>query len=182
MSMFGKMSVGIERMLYTPRIKMSSANTTNVYGRRSARRTIHIKLLPPPGRFCPSGSHLCDCAARQRSHFRNLKPTAAERSCLSCSGSLEAAGYKTIASLHELPEPDFDGCRPLASAQAGQLRWNERTLCAVRDQPWISLYMLVDEASICWAHPQTTQATLRQWRDMPFRPSVQSGFHSVIWS
>jgi hypothetical protein len=30
-------------MLYTPRIRIKSAKTTNVYGRRSASRTIHIR-------------------------------------------------------------------------------------------------------------------------------------------
>src|SRR5665213_772458 len=47
-SMFGKISVGIERMLKTPRIRIKSAKTTKVYGRRSASRTIHIGLLPAP--------------------------------------------------------------------------------------------------------------------------------------
>src|SRR4051812_16911478 len=43
MSMFGKMSVGIEKkMTYTPKMATSIAATTNVYGRRRARRTIHM--------------------------------------------------------------------------------------------------------------------------------------------
>ena len=40
--MFGKMSVGIDTMLYAPKIRIKSAKTAKVYGRRSASRTIHI--------------------------------------------------------------------------------------------------------------------------------------------
>ena len=40
--MLGKMSVGIDSMLNTPRIKISSAKTTKMYGRLRASRTIHI--------------------------------------------------------------------------------------------------------------------------------------------
>src|SRR4051812_36283640 len=42
MSMSGKMSVGIRRIVATPRMTMSIDITTKVYGRRSARRTIHM--------------------------------------------------------------------------------------------------------------------------------------------
>ena len=42
MLMFGKMSVGVRAIASGPTIRMSSASTTNVYGRRSAIRTIHI--------------------------------------------------------------------------------------------------------------------------------------------
>ena len=53
--MFGKMSVGIDTMLYAPRIKIKSAKTANVYGRRSASRTIHIiGLVLAPEAICPS--------------------------------------------------------------------------------------------------------------------------------
>jgi hypothetical protein len=55
MSMFGKISVGIDTMLYAPRIKIKSAKTANVYGRRSASRTIHIiGLVLAPEAVCPS--------------------------------------------------------------------------------------------------------------------------------
>jgi hypothetical protein len=40
--MSGKISVGIDRMLYAPRIKIKRAKTAKVYGRRNASRTIHI--------------------------------------------------------------------------------------------------------------------------------------------
>src|SRR5271163_5228967 len=40
--MLGKMSVGVERIESGPRINSNIANTTKVYGRRRARRTIHI--------------------------------------------------------------------------------------------------------------------------------------------
>src|SRR5438093_9834534 len=42
MSMAGKMSTGMVTIETTPRTATSSASTTNVYGRRKARRTIHI--------------------------------------------------------------------------------------------------------------------------------------------
>jgi hypothetical protein len=53
MSMSGKMSVGIDRMLKTPRRRIKKPKTAKVYGRRSASRTIHIiglVLAPEPGR------------------------------------------------------------------------------------------------------------------------------------
>src|SRR6266436_2357601 len=43
MSISGKISVGVFLIDATPRSKMSSAITTNVYGRRSANLTIHIR-------------------------------------------------------------------------------------------------------------------------------------------
>src|SRR5262249_40570361 len=42
MSISGKISVGMRRIVLAPRITIKSAITTNVYGRLSARRTIHI--------------------------------------------------------------------------------------------------------------------------------------------
>jgi len=42
MSTLGKMSVGVRRIVTTPMIITSMAATTNVYGRRRARRTIHM--------------------------------------------------------------------------------------------------------------------------------------------
>src|SRR3954462_1179703 len=47
MSMLGKMSVGVRRMLATPSITMSSAMTMNVLGRRRASRTIHMLIYLP---------------------------------------------------------------------------------------------------------------------------------------
>src|SRR5882724_6756376 len=52
MLMLGKMSTGVRAIAKGPTIKMSRASTTNVYGRRSAIRTIHIDstiLTPGPG-------------------------------------------------------------------------------------------------------------------------------------
>ena len=40
--MLGKMSVGVRTIASGPRIRISSASTTNVYGRFSATRTIHM--------------------------------------------------------------------------------------------------------------------------------------------
>src|SRR6202521_583836 len=42
MLMFGKMSVGVRRADAVPKIRISTAMTTNVYGRRKASRTIPI--------------------------------------------------------------------------------------------------------------------------------------------
>ena len=39
----GKMSMGMEVIDTTPRTAINSASTTKVYGRRRARRTIHIR-------------------------------------------------------------------------------------------------------------------------------------------
>ncbi len=41
-SIFGKMSVGIDVMLKAPSSRIRNAKTAKVYGRRSASRTIHI--------------------------------------------------------------------------------------------------------------------------------------------
>src|SRR6266851_1478695 len=40
----GKMSTGMRAIVTTPSTRMSNATTTNVYGRRSASRTIHMRL------------------------------------------------------------------------------------------------------------------------------------------
>src|ERR1700730_17177139 len=45
MLMLGKMSVGVRAIVSGPTMRMSRARTTNVYGRRSAIRTIHIGQL-----------------------------------------------------------------------------------------------------------------------------------------
>ena len=46
MSMYGKMSTGMVAIDRPPRMAISRAMTTNVYGRRSASRTIHIGFTP----------------------------------------------------------------------------------------------------------------------------------------
>src|ERR1700691_6472925 len=43
---FGKMSVGVRKIITALRIRMSKARTMNVYGRSSAIRTIHISATP----------------------------------------------------------------------------------------------------------------------------------------
>ena len=50
--MFGKMSVGVRRIATGPKMRSNIAATTNVYGRRSASRTIHIDYT------CPSEVYL----------------------------------------------------------------------------------------------------------------------------
>ena len=47
--MYGKMSTGMVTMAAPPRMAMSIATTTKVYGRRSANRTIHIGVYTLPG-------------------------------------------------------------------------------------------------------------------------------------
>src|SRR5262245_62625315 len=42
MLMLGKMSVGVRAIVSAPRMPIRSASTVKVYGRRSARRTIHM--------------------------------------------------------------------------------------------------------------------------------------------
>jgi hypothetical protein len=42
MLMFGKMSVGVRKAEAVPKIRISTAMTMNVYGRRKASRTIPI--------------------------------------------------------------------------------------------------------------------------------------------
>src|SRR5262245_59340926 len=50
MSISGKMSVGIRRMVTPPRMMTSIAATTKVYGRRRASRTIHMAVTQLRGR------------------------------------------------------------------------------------------------------------------------------------
>ena len=58
-STLGKMSVGMRCTVTTPNTTSKSATTTNVYGRRSARRTIHIRLyLDVNGNVETSGAQL----------------------------------------------------------------------------------------------------------------------------
>src|SRR5882762_3484548 len=70
MSISGKMSVGVFLMDATPSNKMSSAITTNVYGRRSAILTIHIT----PERVGRLGSRGSD--AEPRDHRAEFPPAA----------------------------------------------------------------------------------------------------------
>jgi hypothetical protein len=51
MLMFGKMSVGVRRAAVVPKIRINSAMTTNVYGRRRASRTIPIIAVPSRNEF-----------------------------------------------------------------------------------------------------------------------------------
>src|ERR1700722_11151123 len=46
-SMFGKISVGVRKIMMGLRTKMSTARTMKVYGRSRATRTIHITRTPP---------------------------------------------------------------------------------------------------------------------------------------
>src|SRR4029077_12212985 len=55
MSISGKISVGVFLIAATPSNKMSSAITTNVYGRLSASLTIHIKVTAGCESLAPQG-------------------------------------------------------------------------------------------------------------------------------
>src|SRR4051794_28456008 len=60
MLMFGKMSVGVRKADAVPKIRISSAMTTNVYGRRKASRTIPIIAF----------SHVKRCSRRLAADYR----------------------------------------------------------------------------------------------------------------
>src|SRR5260370_29839084 len=45
-SIFGKISVGVRTIASIPIMRISMAITAKVYGRRNARRTIHIEFRP----------------------------------------------------------------------------------------------------------------------------------------
>ncbi len=47
MSMMGKMSFGVVTIADIPKMNTKSETTTNVYGLRRAKRTIHILSFPP---------------------------------------------------------------------------------------------------------------------------------------
>ncbi len=53
MLMFGKMSVGVRKAEAVPKIRISTAMTMNVYGRRKANRTIPIIELSLVNGFTP---------------------------------------------------------------------------------------------------------------------------------
>src|ERR1700722_12087909 len=67
MLMFGKMSVGVRRAAVVPKIRINSAMTTKVYGRRNASRTIPIMTFLLRHRVCsycpPSGEGGFDSAS-----------------------------------------------------------------------------------------------------------------------
>src|ERR1700730_15926815 len=52
-AMSGKMSVGVDTIETTPKIAISTATMTNVYGLFRAKRTIHISPSPP---CCPAST------------------------------------------------------------------------------------------------------------------------------
>src|SRR5882757_2269466 len=55
MLMFGKMSVGVRSADAVPKIRISTAMTTNVYGRRKASRTIPSMTFSDAKRCCCRG-------------------------------------------------------------------------------------------------------------------------------
>ena len=62
MLMFGKISVGVRKIMTGLRTKMSTARTMKVYGRSSATRTIHIARTPynPSANSSPGASASLD--------------------------------------------------------------------------------------------------------------------------
>src|SRR6267143_2071626 len=80
MLMFGKMSVGVRSADAVPKIRISTAMTTNVYGRRKASRTIpiipfsHVKRNVVAGAADPWGC-LNQCSQRQLFRLSSTDPT-----------------------------------------------------------------------------------------------------------
>src|SRR5438045_6729685 len=80
----GKMSTGVRAMVSTPPMAISSAITMNVYGRRSARRTIHIaqptaplSSCMPPGRRNSHAGGVRSLPLLDSSRFRASAPKLA---------------------------------------------------------------------------------------------------------
>src|SRR5436853_5313961 len=67
MLMLGKMSIGVRAIVSAPPIAMRNAITMKVYGRRRARRTIHIAQL---GAFSTHGAALRPSMARVQRNSR----------------------------------------------------------------------------------------------------------------
>src|SRR5216684_516412 len=76
MLMAGKMSTDIVRIAAMPRTAINRARTTNVYGRRSASRTIHILVA------------FGDARATARTRWQQFEQESATRSRADCSGFL----------------------------------------------------------------------------------------------
>src|SRR5258708_9126452 len=85
MSMLGKMSVGVRAIVSGPTIRISRASTTNVYGRLSAMRTIHMAypiILAWRHTLVATCCHMnqfgdeYDAAWHGRRHTRNLAEKA----------------------------------------------------------------------------------------------------------
>src|SRR5579875_1218577 len=87
MSMLGKMSVGVLEMTTGARMNSINDRTTNVYGRRNARRTIHI-----------------DFSCRRLLRNTDYRPRAFYR-----AAAVTAPGSSTSNS-HESSFPDRPDC------------------------------------------------------------------------
>src|SRR5262245_15315564 len=78
MLMLGKMSVGVRAIVSPPRMLISSARTAKVYGRRSARRTIHmafpVRASRLPRRLGRAPKRLGEPGARPRRRRHELRP------------------------------------------------------------------------------------------------------------
>src|SRR5580693_1583466 len=111
MSMSGKMSVGIRRIVTTPRMAMSIDITTNVYGRLSGRRTSHIMLaacFPGPPRCVRCGTTVLGCEGSCMKHRGRVRPLpGAERPLPSATGGLlRSASRMPLAYQDHTRDPD----------------------------------------------------------------------------
>src|SRR5258705_13814657 len=94
MLMFGKMSVGVRKAEAVPKIRISTAMTMNVYGRRKASRTIPITAFSHLNGF-PSLAH------HFRLHAQWLNASGAEDECpVLASDKLESRVESPIRKMH----------------------------------------------------------------------------------
>src|SRR4051794_25035548 len=82
MLMAGKMSVCIVTIDTIPMTAISSATTTNVYGRRSASRTIHMGGVPPG--YLPGTRKLPSSDKARRGPLREIKVPRCEADGSEC--------------------------------------------------------------------------------------------------
>src|SRR5437899_2157094 len=111
MSMFGKMSVGVRRMSTGLSNKMSTARTTNVYGRCSATLTIHMSyrcgggrrgFTVPPSRLCTRSGNVApldgDGVPRRRLGLAEPAPQQRPRA-MNCGIDVRGAEVQSLADL-----------------------------------------------------------------------------------
>src|SRR5271170_497437 len=105
--MFGKISVGVRMIEIGPRISKSRANTANVYGLRSARRTIHIvrqSLLRPAAphrclRLAGKGGILCGTSSNRSASCRApVEPRKPDESVAGPFRSVDLSGTNGVAA------------------------------------------------------------------------------------
>src|SRR5438132_10452584 len=83
MLMFGKMSVGVRKADAVPKIRISTAMTMNVYGRRKASRTIPIIAFSHVNGYLSPWSPIIRAVSRNpfRLHAQSRDALGAEDEC-----------------------------------------------------------------------------------------------------